>query len=93
MAVVTLREYGLVLTGRPYGSQTFEALLKKYSGNSRVEFDMSGIAAMGSSFGEEVLVPFARKQGNRLVIHFASEPVKNCIDLIAKDFDLDVEFR
>lgn len=88
-----LKDFGVILTGRPYGVQIYSELQKKYSNATEVEFDLSGVASLGSSFGEEVIVPFAKKQGNKVTIHSANAPVRNCIQLIAKDFNLVVDFK
>ena len=40
-----------------------------------------------------MIVPFAKKQGNKITIHAARAPVRNCIQLIAKDFNLNVDFK
>jgi len=91
MAKVELKRFGTVLTGRPFGAQTY-AELKKEFGQEKVEFDFSGVSSMGSSFGEEVMVPFAREQGDVIKVWAANKPVKNCIDLIVSDFNIRVEY-
>lgn len=93
MQNIILKNFGVILTGRPYGVQIYSELQKEYGNVAEVEFDFSGVASLGSSFGEEVLVPFAKKQGNKMTIHSASSPVKSCIQLIAKDFSLTVDFK
>ena len=93
MKNINLKNFGIVLTGRPYGVETYSKLLNEFGNNVEVEFDFSGVASLGSSFGEEVIVPFAKKQGNKITIHAASTPVRNCIQLIAKDFNLNVDFK
>ena len=93
MQNIMLNKFGLILTGRPYGVQIYAELEKEYGNTPMVEFDFTGVASLGSSFGEEVLVPFAKKQGNNLIVKSASNPVRSCIQLIASDFSLSVEFK
>jgi hypothetical protein len=93
MQNIMLKNFGVILTGRPYGVQIYSELQKEYGNANEVEFDLSGVASLGSSFGEEVIVPFAKKQGNKVTIHSANAPVRSCIQLIAKDFNLVVDFK
>ena len=93
MKNIILKKFGVVLTGRPYGAQIYSELLKEFGDSTEVEFDFSGVASLGSSFGEEVIVPFAKKQGNKITIRAASAPVRSCVKLIAKDFNLNVDFQ
>ena len=93
MQNIMLKNFGVILTGRPYGVQIYSEIKKQYEDVAEVEFDFAGVASLGSSFGEEVIVPFAKKQGNRITIHSANAPVRSCLQLIAKDFSLTVEFR
>lgn len=88
-----LKNFGIILTGRPYGVQIYSELQKEYDNATEVEFDFSGVASLGSSFGEEVIVPFAKKQGNKITIKSAIGPVRSCIQLIAKDFGLMIDFK
>lgn len=93
MQNIMLKNFGLILTGRPYGVQIYSQLQNEYGNAVEVEFDLSGVASLGSSFGEEVIVPFAKKQGNKITIRSANAPVRSCIQLIAKDFSLTVDFK
>ena len=93
MQSITLKNFGAILTGRPYGVQIYSELKKEYESVAEVEFDFSGVASLGSSFGEEVIVPFAKKQGNKISIRSANAPVRSCLQLIAKDFSLIVDFK
>lgn len=88
-----LKNFGIILTGRPYGVQIYSELQKEYESADEVEFNFTGVASLGSSFGEEVIVPFAKKQGNKITIRSANAPVRSCIQLIAKDFDLTIDFK
>ena len=93
MRNIILKNFGVILTGHLYGVQIYSELQKEYGNASEVQFDFAGVASLGSSFGEEVIVPFAKKQGNKIAIKSANAPVRSCIQLIAKDFGLDVLFQ
>lgn len=91
MKRISLAKFGAVLTGRPFGATTFDQL-KNELGDEEVELDFTGVSSLGSSFGEEVIVPIAKRQGNSIAIRSANAPVKNCIDLIASDFNIKIDF-
>ena len=91
MKNVELKKYGTVLTGRPFGVQTF-AEINQTTHGSAVRLDFSGVLSLGSSFGEEVIVPLAKNQGNKITVVSTIPPVKDCLVLIAADFDLKIEF-
>lgn len=91
MKNIELKKYGTVLTGRPFGVQTF-AEINQTAHENAVRLDFSGVLSLGSSFGEEVIVPLAKKQGNKMTVVSTIAPVKDCIELIATDFNLEIEF-
>ncbi len=91
MKNIELKKFGTVLTGRPFGVQTFTEI-NQTTHDSTVRLDFSGVLSLGSSFGEEVIVPLAKKQGNKITVVSTIPPVKDCIVLIATDFDLEIKF-
>jgi hypothetical protein len=91
METISLQKYGPILTGRPFGKQISEELLRQIP-HGNVEFDFGKIISLGSSFGEEVVVPFARRQNNNITVRSANVAVKRCLELIAKDFSLQINF-
>lgn len=93
MQNIMLKNFGVILTGRPYGVQIYSELQKEFSIESEVEFDFSGVASLGSSFGEEVIVPFAKRQGDKVTVRSANSPVRSCLQLIAQDFNLKIDFK
>ena len=93
MTKLSMKKYGSVLTGRPCGAQMFAEISEEIGAiDGRIELDFSGVVSLGSSFGEEVIVPLARRQGDAIVVRAAIAPVKACIDMIAADFGLKVQF-
>ena len=91
MKNIELKKYGTVLTGRPFGVQAF-AELKGMLDKDAIQLDFSGVLSLGSSFGEEVIVPIAKNQNNEIKIKGANSPVKDCVLLIASDFNIKVDF-
>ncbi len=91
MKTIELKKYGTILTGRPFGVQAF-AELKNTLNQDAVQLDFSGVLSLGSSFGEEVIVPIAKNQNNTIIIKGAISPVKDCVMLIAFDFNIKVDF-
>jgi len=45
---------------------------------------------MGSSFGDEIIIPIARAQGNKIYVKDANPVVSLCIRDIAEDGKIDV---
>jgi len=88
---ILMKPFGVILTGRPYGNQVSADLQKKYP-DGGVELDFKDVVGLGSSFGEEVILPFAKRQGNKMKIYSAASPVVSCLELIAKDFGISFEF-
>lgn len=91
METILLHKYGLILTGRGFGKQVSEELQKQIP-HGDVELDFGKVISLGSSFGEEVVVPFAKRQNNFIVVKSANSVVKRCLELIAKDFSLQIDF-
>ena len=91
MTKIKLNTHGTVLTGREYGKSVLKMLLEKYP--SPVELDFEGVFSMGSSFGDEVVVPLAKRQGDEMVVLNASKTVKACIEDIRVETRINFIFR
>lgn len=93
MAEIKLGEFGLSLTGRPYGKDCFEKLSRRDL-NPPFVFDFKDVISLGSSFGEEVIVPFAtRAPGAPIKITSANSSIKDCLEKISTDFKISLEFK
>ena len=90
MTRIKLKEFGAILTGREFGKTVLRALLEKY--RPPFEFDFEDVFSMGSSFGDEVLPPVAKLQGNELLIINASKTVKVCIEDIRVETNIKFMF-
>lgn len=65
MKKLEFKRFGSVLTGRPFGVQTYADIKKEIEGSAFI-LDFTGVTSMGSSFGEEVIVPIAKNQDNKI---------------------------
>lgn len=92
MNEIKMNEFGITLTGRPYGKDCFEKISRTKDLKESV-LNFKGVIALGSSFGEEVVVPIARNHENKMTIIGANPAVKSCLGQIAVDFKLDLVFE
>lgn len=90
MTIIKLKEYGSVLTGREFGKTTLKALLEKYK--QPFVFDFEGVFSMGSSFGDEVLLPVAKLQDNEVTVLNVSKTVKVCLGAISEENNIKFTF-
>ena len=88
MNIIKLSKYGRVLTGRQFGKQVREELLAKIS--CPVALDFEGVAALGSSFGGEIIPVIAFKQNRKIQVYNVSSVVWECLEDIAKDNDIEL---
>ncbi|MBU2573778.1 MAG: DUF4325 domain-containing protein [Elusimicrobia bacterium] len=90
MTTIKLKEYGAILTGREFGQTVLKALIGKHQ--PPFELDFEGVFSMGSSFGDEVLPPIAKLQGNELQVINASKTVQACIEDIRVETNIEFTF-
>lgn len=88
MTTIKLKEFGAILTGRDFGKSTYRTLTEKHK--PPFELDLEGVFSMGSSFGDEVIPPMARLQGNQITILNASKVVRACICAIVEETKIKV---
>lgn len=86
MTTIKLKEYGAILTGREFGKTVCRAIIEKHQ--PPLTLDFAGVFSMGSSFGDEVLPPIAKMQGDELKILNASKTLRSCIDAIMEETNL-----
>lgn len=87
MNIIKLSEYGAVLTGREFGSDVMESLLKDLK--FPVAIDFEGVESLGSSFGDEIIPVIASKQGNKVKILNANHEVVATL----KDIEFDAKIK
>jgi hypothetical protein len=89
---IEMKEFGLSLTGRPYGKDCFERISHKKLSPPYI-LNFKGAIAMGSTFGEEIIAPLAQIDKNKSVsIRFANNSIIDCVQKIQEDFSIDITF-
>ena len=82
-----MNKFGSVLTGREFGKTSMEQINVEYPAS----LDFSGVNTLGSSFADEVIIPIASKQENKIDVINAIHPVMECINDVAKDGGIEVQ--
>ena len=89
MNTVNLVRYGAVLTGREFGKDVFLSLKREFK--FPLVLDFTGVEAMGSSFGDEVVPKVATEQGNTIKVSNANEDVRATLKDIEFDSGIKIE--
>ncbi len=90
MNEVNMSEWGQTLTGRKDGKKTFDEIISKYSPPFILNF--YGVIALGSSFGDEVVVKLAALQKNKIVVKNANRVIKICLNAVIEEANIALEF-
>lgn len=90
MTTIQMKKYGRTLTDRPDGKKTYNNIVGEHS--PPLELDFSGVVAMGSSFGDEVVMKIARMQGNAIRVLNANNAIRDCVSKIIEDTNVEVDF-
>jgi anti-anti-sigma regulatory factor len=93
MHTIILKEYGSILTGREKGKSTMLRLDEKTPPNEEIIFDLTGVLSMGSSFGDEIFPKIANRQAGRITVRGASPSVRHCLELVASDANITIQFE
>jgi hypothetical protein len=88
---IPLKIYGSVLTGREFGAEVWKQISKELKVPSDLDFD--GVETIGSSFGDEVIPPLAKTQGNKVTLHNVNDDMKAIIEDVASDAGIQVTFK
>ncbi|PWU16724.1 MAG: hypothetical protein C5B49_10130 [Bdellovibrio sp.] len=91
MTFFALKEFGSVLTGREYGKTIYGTLAEKLVHPAGLDFE--GVESMGSSFGDEIVIPIARDQGNKIVVRNANQVITSCLMDIAEENQISIEIE
>lgn len=91
MMIIKISEFGTILTGREFGENVYRELSNKIS--SVVELDFDGVISLGSSFGDEVVPPIAKKQGGIIKIKNTNNAVKRALENVASDAKITIKFE
>lgn len=90
MNVLKMQQFGKILTDREYGQRMAQKVLQQETFPLMLDFD--GVISLGSSFGDEVVLAVAQKQGLQVEIKNASAAVRDCLELIAADFKIKIKY-
>ena len=77
MTNVAMNQFGQTLTDRADGKRAAAAILREHA--LPIQLDFEGVVAVGSSFGEEVVLRIAEQQGGRVHIAGAKGVIKNSL--------------
>jgi len=90
MHTILMRKFGTTLTDRADGKKVFGEILR--ASTFPVALDFSGVVSLGSSFGDEVILKIAERQGNVLNVAHANHVVQNAIRRSIEDSPISVSF-
>lgn len=91
--IIEMKKYGIVLTGREFGIDVMKMLSGGMNINDDIVLDFKGVASVGSSFADEVLVPFAKLKNGKVRTRNLSIPVKSCLADVARDNSINLEIE
>lgn len=83
-----MNDFGKILTDREDGKKAFDSICAK-SGPPYI-LDFTGILAMGSSFGDEVVGKLALVQDNKIEVQNVSGPIKACLSKVEEDYKIRI---
>lgn len=87
--IVKLRQFGPILTGRPFGQKVMKEI--EPSLVAPVALDFEGTISLGSSFGDEVVAAIAKRQEGRIQVLNAGKAIKSCLTRLAEDHHIKIE--
>ena len=90
MNTIPMRQFGSTLTDRADGKKAFQEILRKTV--FPVSLDFSGVVSLGSSFGDEVILTVAERQGNTITVLHANKVIQNAIRRSVEDSPVAVSF-
>ena len=90
MSKVTLKKFGLNLSGRSLGMSSLPIILAE--NQAPYEIDFEGVFSIGSSFADEVVAKLAELNGGKIRVHNSSTVINKCLKDVAKDKKFVLEF-
>ena len=88
-ATVDSCRYSLLIDFR-FGETVYRELSKKLE--APVIFDFKGATSLGSSFGDEVIPPFARAQGGSVEVRNVNKAIHRVLENVAEDAEIELRF-
>lgn len=92
MSEIKMNEFGLTLTGRPYGKDCYEKISRRGL-SAPYLLNFKGVIALGSSFGEEIIVPLSKISSSEIAVTSANPAIKDCLEKIKIDFNLKLSYQ
>jgi hypothetical protein len=89
--IIDMKKYGLVLTGREFGSDVMINLGKDISPEDDVILDFKGVISLGSSFADEVIVPIALLKNKKVKVKNLTPSVESCLVDVAIDNKIEIQ--
>lgn len=90
MNTVEMIQFGSTLTDRADGKKVNNSIMDKYSLPIRLDF--AAVVSLGSSFGDEVILPLAEKQNRKIIVLNANNVIKNSVRRIVEDRLIEISF-
>ncbi len=90
MNIVEMIQFGSTLTDRADGKKALNSITDRYSLPVRLNF--ANVVSLGSSFGDEVILPLAEKQNRKIIILKANNVIKNSIRRIVEERSVEISF-
>jgi len=90
MNTVKMNKFGQTLTDRADGKKAADEILRKFT--LPVQLDFEGVVAMGSSFGDEVVLSIAAKQGDTIDVLNANRVIRNSLMRIIENTAVAISF-
>ncbi|HAR41035.1 MAG TPA: hypothetical protein DCS07_00110 [Bdellovibrionales bacterium] len=91
MNIVQMIKFGRTLTDREYGKKVAATIIQ--DATFPVILDFKGVITLGSSCGDEILNVLGPRQNSQVQITNANEPVRSCLEKVAEDSKIKIDFR
>lgn len=91
MNVIKLKKYGINLSGRGHGMNTYLMIINEHEGP--YELDFEGVFSIGSSFADEVVAKLAKASNNKIMILNSTNVINKCLKDVAKDKGFNLLYK
>lgn len=83
MSTVSLKRFGINLSGRPLGISTLPVILKEYQAPYALDF--KEVFSIGSSFADEVVAKLAEINGGEIRVLNSTNVINKCLKDVANE--------
>ena len=91
MSLIQLKKYGINLSGRALGINTYLVIINNFK--PPFELDLEGVISTGSSFADEVVAKLAKLNGGTIRIINSNNIIKKCLNDVSEDKIFQIVFR